>query len=306
MNSDFDIVCFGALNVDKLYKVNHIAGADEESVIIDFKETLGGSAANTAVGLARLGVKTGYIGKVAKDREGNLLLKGFIDEGVNTDGIVISETGRSGSVIGFVDEKGERALNVDPGVNYLLNFNEINLEYATKAGFIHLTSFVGEKPLEAQKNLVERLPDAKITLDPGEIYAKKGWKKMKPLIERCFAVLPNEAELRLLTGRGYMEGSEVLLDLGVSMVAVKLGEEGCYVTDGKEEYLIPPYKVKVVDTTGAGDAYNTGFLYGLIKGKPLKTCGVLGNFVASRCIMKTGARDGLPRFKELPPDLRDP
>ncbi len=296
----FDVICFGALNVDKLYKVNQIASAGEESEIIDFKEAAGGSAANTAVGLARLGVKTGFIGKVATDREGELLIRSFVDEGVNTDGIVVSDAGRSGKVIGFVDEKGERALYVDPGVNDSLEFHEINIDYASKADLLHLTSFVGETPFEAQKTLVEALPDISVTIDPGMIYARKGLRELESLIERCLVFFPNEHELRLLTGKDYKKGANLLLKKGVKIVAVKLGAKGCYVTDGEESHLIEPFKVKVIDTTGAGDAFCAGFLYGIINNRTLRECGILGNFVASRTLTKMGARNGLPRKEELP------
>ena len=82
-------------------------------------------------------------------------------------------------------------------------------------------------------------------------------------------------------------------------MAIKLGRNGCFVTDGKESHVVEPFKVKAVDTTGAGDAWNAGFLYGLIKNKSLWECGKLGNFVASRCITKMGARTGLPRLADL-------
>ena len=187
----FDVICFGALNVDRLYKVNRIAAADEESEILDFKEAPGGSAANTAVGLARLGVRTGFIGKVSADKEGRMLIQAFIDEGVNTDGIIVSEYGRSGIVIGFVDERGERALYVDPGVNSSIDFSEIDLEYASQADIIHLTSFVGEKSFQAQKRLVEELPQVSVTIDPGMIYARKRLEEMAPLLKRCLVFFPN-------------------------------------------------------------------------------------------------------------------
>ncbi len=295
-----DVVCFGALNMDKLYMVNRIAREEEEGCITGFKEAPGGSAANTAVGLARLGLKTGYIGKVSNDREGELLLGSFEKEGVDTSGIVISREGRSGVVIGFVDEEGERALYVDPGVNDTIEFEEINLEYLGSAKFLHLTSFVGDKSLKAQKRLVEALSGIKLSLDPGELYARKGLEALKPLIKRTFVAFLNNNEMRLLTGKSYREGSKALLNTGIAVVAVKLGKRGCYVTDGQEAHLVEPYKVKVVDTTGAGDAFCAGFLYGLIKNKELYECGKLGNFVASRCIMEMGAREGLPKFSDLP------
>lgn len=294
-----DVVCFGALNMDKLYLVNRIAREEEEGVITGFKESPGGSAANTAVGLARLSLKAGYIGKVSNDREGKLLLNNFKKEGVDTRGITVSKGGRSGVVIGFVDGKGERALYVDPGANDTLEFEEINPEYAGSAKFLHLTSFVGEKPFKAQKRLLEALSNTKVSLDPGELYARKGLEALKPIIKRTFVALLNENEMRVLTGKSYREGSKALLNMGISVVAVKLGKMGCYVTDGKEAHLIEPYKVRVMDTTGAGDAFCAGFVYGLIKNKDLYECGRLGNFVASRCIMEIGAREGLPKLSDL-------
>jgi len=294
-----EVVCFGALNMDKLYMVNRIAGEEEEGCITGFKESPGGSAANTAAGLARLGLKTGYIGKVSEDREGKLLLESFKKAGVDTSGIVTSREGRSGVVIGFVNEEGERALYVDPGVNDSIDFEEINLEYAGSAEFLHLTSFVGEKPFKAQKRLVQTLPNIQVSLDPGELYARRGLEALKPVIRRTFVFSLNRNEMRLLTGKSYREGSKALLDMGISVVAVKLGKMGCYVTDGKETHLVEPYKVKVKDTTGAGDAFCAGFLYGLVKNKDLYECGRLGNFVASRCIMEMGAREGLPKVSDL-------
>jgi len=294
----FDVLGFGALNVDKLYRVNKIAERGEESFILSMSEAPGGSAANTIVGLARLGVKTGFIGKVANDHEGRLLLDDFRREGVNTNGIIIAKEGNSGTVSAFVDKNGERALYVHPSVNDTLTFEETNLEYASQTDFLHLTS-MDEKPFQAQKRLIEELSNVKVSLDPGEIYARKSLAKLRPIIKRCFVVMPSEGEVKLLTGKKWKEGAELLLHEGAGIVAVKLGEKGCYVTDGSQSHMVPPYKAKVVDTTGAGDAFCAGFLYGLIKKKDLYECGCLGNFVASKCIATVGARTGLPRTHEL-------
>lgn len=294
-----DVIGFGALNVDKLYRVERIASAGEESFITGYDEAPGGSAANTVVGLARLGVNVGYVGKVGNDSEGDLLLQDFSDEGVDTDGVVVSQEGRSGVVMGFIDPRGERTLYVDPGVNDTLGFEEIDLEYVSNAEYIHVTSFVGEKPFEAQKQTLKRLKNIKLSFDPGEIYVRRGLTAMMPLLKESYVVLPNENEIRLLTGNNYEQGAKALIDEGVQVVAVKLGDKGCYVTDGAEDYLIESYEVKVVDTTGAGDAFCAGFLYGLAKERDLYTCGRLGNFTASRKIGDVGARLGLPRITDL-------
>ncbi|MEJ2126173.1 MAG: PfkB family carbohydrate kinase [Candidatus Bathyarchaeota archaeon] len=253
----FDVVGFGALNLDKLFKVNIIAKEEQEGFVKTVTESPGGSAANTTVGTARLELKTGYIGKVAKDREGQILLNEFKKEGVDTTGIKVSKTGRSGTVMGFVDPNGDRA------------------------------------------QVLKQLLDVKISFDPGILYISKGINGLKSIIEQSTVMFPNALELMQLTGKEYKEGAKVLLDLGVEIVAVKLGKQGCYVTDGNEDHTIEAYKVKAIDTTGAGDAFCAGFLYGLIKEKDLYECGRIGNFVASRCVQKMGARTGLPRLTDL-------
>ncbi len=297
----FDVVGFGALNVDLLFKVNSLARAEEESFIEDYTEACGGSAANTTVGLTRLGCKVGFIGKVASDREGKLQLDCFSAEGVDTNGIIKAEQGKSGSVLGFVDKKGARALYINSGVNDTIKFEEIKPDYASKAKFLHLTSFVGEKSLQTQKQLLTTLPsDVKVSFDPGAVYAQKGYSAIEPIIKKTYVFMPNSFELEQLTGESdYCKGADFMIGRGVKIVSVKLGRAGCYVTDGRERIRIEPFKVKVVDTTGAGDAFCAGFLFGLIKNKSLSECGRLANSVASRCVMQMGARAGLPYAKDL-------
>jgi ribokinase len=299
--SRFDVVGFGALNVDKLFRVNRIAAKEEESFITDFVETCGGSAANTIVGLARLGCKVGFIGKVARDREGKMLLEEFCREGVDTKGIAVAKQGRSGTVMGFVDERGERALYIDPGVNNQVDFNEEIKRYVFQTKFLHLTSFVGEESFQTQRRILEAIPeDIMVSFDPGALYARKGLTALASIVEGSFVLMPNAGELELLTGMvDYRKGAEVMLRKGVKVVAVKLGSRGCYVTDGRRSYNVEAFKVSVVDTTGAGDAFCAGFLYGLIKHKSLEECGRIGNFVASKCTTKMGARVGLPTLEDL-------
>jgi ribokinase len=297
----FDVIGFGALNVDTLLKVDKLAGAEEESFIHDYAEVCGGSAANTMVGLARLGASVGFVGKVADDHEGQLQVDCFQKEGVNTDGIIHSSKGKSGVCLGFVDRKGARALYINPGVNDLIEFREIQAPYITDTQFIHLSSFVGEKSFRAQKKLMSFLPDSvKVSFDPGSLYAQKGIAAIEPIIQNSFVMMPNTLELKLLTGEtGIPEGAQKLIEMGVEIVAVKMGDKGCYVSNGEEKMTLQPYKVPVVDTTGAGDAFDAGFLYGLVHNRTLEDCGKLGNFVASRSVMKMGARDGLPTREDL-------
>ena len=132
------------------YVTGLIAKAEEESFVIEHFETCGGSAANTIVGLARLGLKVGFIGKVGCDQEGEVLLEDLHNEEVDTNGVIHSSEGRSGSVMGFVDGEGERALYVDSGVNDLIDSTDINMDYAFQGRFLHLSSFVGGRSFQAQ------------------------------------------------------------------------------------------------------------------------------------------------------------
>jgi ribokinase len=297
----FDVIGFGALNVDKLYKVNKLANAEEESFIETYMEVCGGSAANTVVGLARLGCKVGFIGKVGCDRESRMILRDFCLEGVNTKGIIQSVQGKSGSVLGFVDRNGERALYVDSGVNDTITYDEIDQTYLSTAKFLHLSSFVGTKSFETQKKILEHISETtKVTFDPGILYANKGYAAMESILKKTNVLIPNSIELKLLTGKtNYREGANFMIEKGVEIVAVKLGSAGSYVTNGNENYTVKPFKVEVTDTTGAGDAFCAGFISGLLNKENLFDCARIGNFVASRKVMKLGARSGLPYTKDL-------
>jgi len=299
--SKLDAIGFGALNVDKLFKVNRIAAAEEESYVFDHSEACGGSAANTMVALARLGCKVGFVGKVASDAEGRMLLQDFRKEAVDTRGVTVATTGRSGKVMGFVGKGGKRALYVDPGVNDKIKLDEIDCAYASSTKFLHLSSFAGKQSFETQKGLVERLPaKVKVSFDPGALYARLGLTKLRPIINKTSVMMPNAGEIALLTGKtDYKAGARLLIDEGVEVLAVKLGNKGCYVVGRDESHLVEPFKVKVVDTTGAGDAFNAGFIFGLLSGKNIKEAGKIGNFVASRSITAMGARSGLPTLDEL-------
>jgi ribokinase len=285
---------FGALNVDKLYVVDKIPGPDEEGFVKDVSVSPGGSAANTIVALSRLGVKTAYIGKVGNDEGGRILLENLKNEGVDTSCVVRAE-GRSGSAMILVDERGNRAILVDPGVNDTLRYEEIDMESAKQYGLIHLTSFIcknGLDSLKSQKRVVREFEF--VSFDPGMVYVERGLDEMVDFLKYTTVFLPSKSEIEMLFNMNYRDAAEESLNLGVEVVAVKMGSEGCWIKTKNREVRVDPFRVEVVDTTGAGDAFNAGFLYGYLSGKDVEECGRMGNYVASRCIQKYGARDGLP------------
>lgn len=287
---------FGALNLDKIFRVDKIPGKDEEGFVRDLQISPGGSAANTIVGIARLGIKSAYIGKIGDDAEGRILLEDLKREGVETRAVIKAE-GRSGTAIILVDDEGNRAILVDPGVNDTIQYEEIDLDFAKKFKLLHLTSFIcknGFQSLESQKKIVEEFEF--VSFDPGMPYAERGIKDMLPILRRTTIFLPNRLEIEKMFGMDFKSSAEKCLELGVEIVAVKLGSEGCWIKTRTKEISVNPFRVAVVDTTGAGDAFNAGFLYAYLKGKSVEECGKIGNYLASQCIQQVGARSGLPRL----------
>ncbi len=294
------------MNFDKLYKVTQlIAGGGDEVQITDEIGTPGGSGANTIFGLGKLGLQTGFLGAVGDDPEGQILLNSFQDVNVDINGIIQKSGCKTSIVHGFVDNNGERALYINPGANNLITEDDLDWQYLNNAKLILLTSFVDDRQLELQKTIVNEFTQStepKIVFSPGALYSKRGYEDLKEIIEKCYLCLLNCDEIKNLTGKSYEDGADQLIEQGVKIVAVTLGKDGCYIADGNETYHEPVLDLendKVVDTTGAGDAFATGLIFGLLSKMTLSKCGKLGNYVAAKCIQKMGARTGLPTKTEI-------
>ena len=296
-----EIIGFGALNVDKLYSVDKIVSHDEESFIKSETDTPGGSAANTIVGLSRLGCSTSIIGKIAEDEDGDLIEYNLAINGVFTNNMIYSETGSTGKCIGFVDENGERCLYISPGVNDDIKIGEINPLNIMRCKIMHYTSFVGDSFI-TQIELLEKLSkDTLLSFDPGMLYVEKGFDELRPILERTDILLINESELRLLCNNSDADLKELtvgLLDLGIDTVVVKQGSKGAFAINNREECFVEAYECDVVDTTGAGDSFNSGFLYSHLKGFGLEKSCRIGNWVASKAIQGFGM-EKFPTAKEL-------
>ena len=292
-----DVVGLGALNFDYLYMVDYIAEGGSETIAKDDTHAPGGSSANTIAGLSRLGVRTGFIGTIGKDPEGEFILNDLKKEKIDASGIKIGP-GKTGTVIGFVDKKGERALYAYPGVNDTLKITKKQARIAKSARYLHISSFVGDGPLRVTKDLIKDLKDTKVSFAPGMLYAKK-YSRIKPIIKKSFVLFVNREEAELITGQSYKKGARELFETGAGTVAVTLGKKGCLVVSEEGTNEVGGYRTKTIDTTGAGDAFAAGFLYAQLLGKDKKTSAKAANWTASRCIVKAGARDGLPYKRDL-------
>ena len=280
------------------------------------KSCTGGSAANTIYGLAKLGVNTGFIGVVGNDAESKLLLKDFQKIGVDTSQIKIKHKAQTGATFCLIDEEGKRSIYVSPGANNLLSTDDFSLDYVNKADLLHISSFVNNRQFKVLIGLIKQLTSpVKLSFSPGALYAARGIKALTPVLRKTSVLFINDKEMRELTAQEFLSGTETCLKLGCHIVVVTLGKgvrcknimATAYIRDADNEYIIEPTneRVATTDTTGAGDAFTAGFLYGLLRKRGLKECGHLGNIVAQFCITGVGARESLPTFTQLAERYRE-
>jgi ribokinase len=308
--AEIEIIGFGAMNIDRLYQVDEVV-VDGEQMVRDFAVFPGGSAANTIYSLAKLGIKAGFVGAVGTDNDGKKLINDFKAITVDTSQISAKKA-TTGSTICLSDKLGKRAICVSPGANNLLNTEDIDLAYLNQARTVHLSSFAGDKQFNLQVDVTEKLSNSvTISLAPGMLYVARGLKALAPLLKRARIVFLNRAEIERLTGKGFKAGAQELAKSGCRLVMVTLGKgvaKGksglitAFVYDEGKEYEIESEKASSessLETTGAGDAFAAGFLFGFLKGKGIEECGLLGDIMAHFAISEAGARKGLPTTAQL-------
>ena len=314
------IVGFGALNLDLIYEVEDVrtistslgklepgkelfGSEDELQSLLNPLNRLGmlksksggGSAANTITALARMGLSAKFIGKVGEDVEGDFLLDNL--KPAQTD--LICRGGKSGICLVVLDRHQDRFLFGSGNANSTLEFDEIKLGELKDISWIHLSSFIGEPPFEAQKALLNWIDASTgVSLDPGETYVRKGLAKIRPLIERCHILFLTEKEIRMLTHLDLFDGAKSLMGMGPSILICKKGSRGSHIFSKEKDFAVPAIQVEVVDNTGAGDVYNAGFLAGLFLGRSLEESALFATKVAAKSAMGYG-RDCYPTEEDL-------
>ena len=307
------VIGLGALNVDRIFRVERLLD-DGESAVQETGIFPGGSAANTIFGLSRLAINTGFCGVVGNDSEGKLLVKDFKKAGTDTSRIKTMKGISSGTVF-CLSSPRKRSLYVLAGANSSLKTGDIDTVYINQAEYLHLSSFVDDAQFDLSRKLVENLsPEVKLSFSPGALYVARGMQALKPFMERTHVLFINRDEIEKLIGEDYQKAAGSCLKAGCKSVVVTLGKGikdedktiVAYVQDSRNEWYIDsgkPSRVKVADTTGGGDAFAAGFLFGLLERKALETCGQLGHCTATLSLKCSGARGGLPTRRQLEQQL---
>jgi len=265
----------------------------------DIIETCGGGASNTSVGLARLGCNAFFSGVIGSDQWGEKLLANFKKEGVNTDCVTIVENEVSSFSIILSASGGERVILYDPGTNAHLHDSTFDRDALQKMEWVYLNHIQEDSCIiqnDITKALIER-EDICLTWNPGGCQIDVGFteENNRMLLAHTNLLLLNKEEALAFTKTKEVQSAlESFLEAGVERICITDGRNGATATDGVQLFQCPVLSdAKVVDTTGAGDAFGTGVTWGLLRGEDLSTALKIGTINAASVVGAIGAQAGL-------------
>lgn len=262
------------------------------------REVSGGSAANTIAGLAALGVRAAYVGKVADDQLGRIFAHDLRAMGVRYAGPVVAngagaETGRS---LILVTPDAERSMNTSLGVSASLAPGEVDRDLLGGADWLYLEGYLYDLPAAkdayAEAVRAARAGGAMIAFTVSDSFCVERHRAdMRALVrEHVDLLFANRFELMALYGSLDLAEAVAAATAEVGTVAVTLSEEGALVASGATRLRVPAVATRVVDTTGAGDLFAAGFLAGAVRGRGPEDCARMGCIAAGEVIGHVGAR----------------
>ena len=262
----------------------------------------GGKGCNQAIAIARLGGNTNFISKIGKDAYGELALKTLEKNKISTENIIQDGNQQTGVAGILVDQNtGKNAINVIVGAPSSLNISEIEKQINfIKKSKIFLTQL--EVPKDVTLHCLKTAKENGCTTILNPAPASEISNEFYNNID---FFTPNETEAEFYTGikitndQEAKQAADKLLNLGIKKVIITLGEKGLFYSDGKEEIYLKASAVKAIDTTGAGDAFNGGLAFSLLKEKPIKDCLEFANKVAGISTTKLGAGDAMPFIQDI-------
>jgi sugar/nucleoside kinase (ribokinase family) len=295
----------GSMNLVDIKRSKHL-----HSLVNSRTEMSGGSAANTAYGLASLGGKAGFIGKISADRLGESFSHDLDTVGVRFFPGVTCETEDTGRCLIVVTPDGNRTMNTFLGAASLLDAADISKTAVQSAAVVFLEGYLFDKDAakEAFRTAAEYAHAAgrKVALTLSDSFCVDRHRAdFLSLVKNDIDILfSNEDELKALYQVDSINDGLHQLRDNCEFAAVTRNEHGSVVIDGDEVVIIDAEPVdSVVDATGAGDMYAAGFLYGFVRGKPIEQCGKIGSIVASEVITHMGPRPLVPLTTVVPKSL---
>lgn len=295
------ITVIGSSNTDMVVRTPHIPRPGETVMGGDFIMCPGGKGANQAVTVARLGGQVYFVAKLGKDIFGQESKKAFEKDGVHVDYVSFHEKQASGVALIKVDNNGENSIVVAPGANSFLGAEDV----------ARATDCIIDSEI-----LLIQLEIPLATVIEVAALANKHHKKLilnpapachlpDSILNGLYLITPNNTEVEILTGikvsgeADCLAAANQLKKRGVKNVIITLGEEGAYVNTDEFTGMIRAEKVKVVDTTGAGDIFNGSLALSLSQGAGMEDAVRFANQVAGISVTRIGAQTSIPSKYEL-------
>jgi sugar/nucleoside kinase (ribokinase family) len=300
-----DVVCLGILVADVLARpVDEWPERGRLSLVEEMTLHIGGCAANTGIGLARMGADVAVVGKVGDDGFGDFVTETLRRNGLNVAGVLRDQRANTSATMVMVGSDGERSFLHHIGANATLKQEEVPPELIAGARILH---FAGAQVMpgfdgEPAAAVLARAQQAGVMTCLDTVWDATGrWMELVgPCLPHVDVFLPSYDEaIMLVKKEDPAEVAQALHDHGVPTVALKMGEKGCFVStaDG-QTFSQPTFEVDVVDATGAGDAFAAGFLRGLLQGWDLRETARLACAVGSLCVTALGTTAGVRTFEE--------
>lgn len=288
----FDVVCFGSNAVDELITVERFPEFNSKTEFISHQRLPGGEAASTAVGLKRLGMKAIYVGSFGDDPEGALGIGSLRAEGIDTSYCRIVEGARTQSAFIIVDAgNGERTIlwKRDERLNFPKE--ELPMALVGETAILHTTAHDIEPAIALAKKARSEGTLVSVDIDS----PVTGFEKLLSSVDICIV---SQGFSKTAFGTDDIAGAlrSIQDEFGCPVAGATLGAEGSVFVRDNGVLFTPAFKISggCADTTGAGDAFRAGFLFGVLSGWDLKRCALAANAVAALKCRKAGAREALP------------
>jgi sugar/nucleoside kinase (ribokinase family) len=305
MLSSPDVVVVGDINVDIVVAIDRYPEPGGHGLAQNMALTSGGSAANTAASLGRLGFQVAMIGRVGDDPLAERALEALYEASVDTSSVVRDRAATTGLFLVAVSADGERTMFGGRGANAGLVPSDIDDAVIASAQWLHLSGYPLLSPSGTaalfQSAAVARRAGIPVSFDPGIGPAAGDWRDA---VLRLGAVadvlLPNEVEAWALTGEAdAVAAMQKLCSHPGQVIALKRGDRGCVVAAGPDSWEVPAFPVRASDTTGAGDAFNAGFIAGRLAGFDHRASALLANALGGVTATVMGTAAGVWRLPDI-------
>jgi sugar/nucleoside kinase (ribokinase family) len=267
--------------------------------------TSGGSAANTIYGLAMLGAETAFVGSIGKDEPGDFFENDMINAGIKT--YLLRRDSPTGTAVALITPDSERTFATHLGAAVELVASDLDPENFKGYDILYLEGYlIYNKPLVEKACFIAKKESMKIALDLASYnVVESNLADFKEIIDNYVDILfANEDEAKAFTGMDQEKSLEIF-SKKCEIAVVKAGSEGSWIKRGPEIIKIEAAKVNLKDTTGAGDLYAAGFLYGYSRNMDLEICGQYGSLIAGKVIEILGARMDINTWTEIKALLSD-